>query len=81
MPIHDPRTGRTDRVDALWRAQRVVLEMDGRVKYAGEELWREKRRQERLARLGYVVIRILWSDVVRDWPATLVRIRTALGRD
>ena len=81
VPIHDPRTGRTDRVDALWRAQRVVLEMDGRVKYAGEELWREKRRQERLARLGYVVIRILWSDVVSDWPATLVRIRTALARD
>jgi hypothetical protein len=79
VPIHDPLTGRTDRVDAFWREQRVILEMDGRIKYTGQELWREKRRQERLVRLGYVVIRVLWTDVVRDWPATLVRIRAALA--
>jgi hypothetical protein len=77
--IHDPMTGRTDRVDALWREQRVILEMDGQVKYTGKELWREKRRQERLARLGYDVIRVFWDDVVHDWPATLVRIRAALA--
>jgi very-short-patch-repair endonuclease len=79
VPIHDPATGRTDRVDALWRAQRVILEMDGKVKYTGQELRREKRRQERLARLGYAVVRVLWADVVHNWPATLVRIRAALA--
>jgi uncharacterized protein DUF559 len=79
VPIHDPATGRTDRVDALWREQRVILEMDGKVKYTGQELWREKRRQERLSRLGYAVVRVLWTDVVHNWPTTLVRIRAALA--
>jgi very-short-patch-repair endonuclease len=64
----------------LWPHQRLIVEVDGRVKYTADELWREKRRQERLERLGYRVVRVMWSDVVHDWPATLRRILDALGR-
>jgi hypothetical protein len=68
------------RVDMLWRAERVVVEADGRVKYTGRELWKEKRRQERIERHGYRVVRVLWDDVT-DRPAeTAARIRAALRR-
>lgn len=78
--IYEPMSGCTYRVDMLWPEQRVILEIDGRVKYTADELWREKRRQERLERLGYRVLRVMWSDLARDWPETLRRILDALGR-
>ena len=48
------------RVDALWRNHRVIGECDGAVKYdidaAPTMLLAEKRRQERLEDLGYIVV-------------------------
>lgn len=68
------------RVDMLWPEQRVILEADGRSKYTGDELWREKLRQERLTRLGYRVIRVLWQDLEPAWlPTTIARIRAELA--
>jgi very-short-patch-repair endonuclease len=55
------------RVDFLWPEQRVILEADGRVKYAGHTMWQEKQRERALHRLGYRVIRVFWSDL-REWP-------------
>lgn len=78
--IHDPMLGCTYRVDMLWPQPRVILEIDGRVKYTADELWREKRRQERLERLGYRVLRVMWSDIAQDWPETRRRVLDALGR-
>jgi hypothetical protein len=77
--VADPELGKRYRVDFLWRAQRLILEADGRVKYSGDELWREKRREMRLARLGYRVERVVWDDIERNWPQTLDRIRWALA--
>jgi Protein of unknown function (DUF559) len=68
------------RVDVLWRAERVVVEADGRVKYTGGELWKEKRRQERIERHGYRVVRVLWDDVAKRPAETAERIRAALRR-
>jgi len=28
-------------------------------------LWKEKRREDRLRRLGYVVVRLTWADLER----------------
>jgi very-short-patch-repair endonuclease len=72
------------RVDMIWPEQRVIIEVDGRVKYAGaaaegDALWAEKLRQEYLSRLGYTVLRVMWSDIDASWPATLARIQRALG--
>lgn len=83
VEVFDPALGRTYRVDGLWRrrdGRPVALEVDGRSKYSNENaLWAEKRRQERLERLGYVVIRVLWSDIEYDWDDTYARILAALG--
>jgi very-short-patch-repair endonuclease len=67
------------RVDLLYRAERVVIEADGALKYAGSALWKEKRRQERLERAGYRVVRVLWSDVLNDRAGTVARVGAALG--
>lgn len=61
--IVDPADGWSARVDMLWPEQRVVVEADGRLKYTDDKLWREKRRQHRLERLGYRVVRAIWADV------------------
>jgi very-short-patch-repair endonuclease len=78
-PELQARVGRY-RVDFLWRAERVIVEADGRVKYDRDELWREKVRQESLERLGFRVVRVLWDDITLRPAETIQRIRRALGR-
>lgn len=54
------------RVDFLFEAQRVVVEFDGRLKYERpDDLWDEKQREDRIRRLGYVVVRVTWADLAR----------------
>ena len=65
------------RVDLLLAEQRLIIEADGREKYVADELWREKKRETRLRAAGYRVERVLWSDVVDDWPRTRLRLRAA----
>jgi very-short-patch-repair endonuclease len=62
------------RVDLLLAEHRLIIEADGRVKYTGDELWAEKRRETRLRALGYRVERLLWEDVVQRWPETRRRL-------
>lgn len=51
-------------VDFLWRAQRVVGEADGLLKYTGlQDLQAEKLREEGMRRAGFDVVRNLWDDV------------------
>ncbi|MEO8888817.1 MAG: type IV toxin-antitoxin system AbiEi family antitoxin domain-containing protein [Jatrophihabitantaceae bacterium] len=71
--------GRRFRVDLAWRRRRAVVEADGRLKYTGDRLWQEKRRQELIERAGYRVVRVTWNDVVNDSAATVARVRFALG--
>lgn len=62
--------GRVYRPDFLWEKERVILEVDGGVKYSGvygdpgQVIQQEKRRQRDLEKLGYRVIRVLWEDVM-----------------
>ena len=68
------------RVDFLVEGTNVVVEFDGKVKYAAgdpEVLWAEKRREDRLRRLGYVVVRITWGDLERP-GAVVAKVRRAL---
>lgn len=76
--------GQWYRVDMIWPEQRLIVEADGRLKYTGESeegdpLWQEKVREEYLGRVGYTVVRVLWSDVVRFWPRTRDRIMRGLS--
>lgn len=70
------------RVDFLVEGTNIIVEFDGKVKYAAgdpEVVWKEKRREDRLRRLGYVVIRVVWSDL--EQPAQLLaRIRAEIAR-
>ncbi len=79
VEIIDPADGWRCRVDMLWRAARVVLEADGKLKYTDRALWREKLRQERLERLGYRVVRALWNDVTAQPDELAQRVRHYLG--
>lgn len=72
--------GRGYRADFRIVGTRVLVEFDGRQKYAqAQDLWDEKRREDRIRSLGWEVVRLTWADL-RD-PATVRRrIERALAR-
>ena len=68
------------RVDFVVEGTKVIVEFDGRTKYAAGDpgvLWAEKRREDRLRRLGYVVVRITWADLEHPGRAA-AKVRQAL---
>ena len=73
--------GRRYRVDMFWPKARVIVEVDGLLKYRdrADALVAEKRRQENLERAGHRVIRVLWDDVVNHPAETARRVATALA--
>ncbi|ORC16084.1 hypothetical protein A7979_05630 [Rothia nasimurium] len=60
------------RPDFLWEEFRVIVEVDGNVKYDGSHgnpvqvIRREKQRQRDLEQLGYRVLRVTWDDIMRS---------------
>jgi predicted transcriptional regulator of viral defense system len=61
--------------DFAWPRLRILVEFDGRAKYEDprfnggdpvQKLWDERRREARLRKLGWIVIRVEWSDVVNS---------------
>lgn len=66
VPVHDEDGHLVARVDFLVGG-RVVVEFDGLVTYGGaagaEALVAEKRREDALRALGYVVVRLTWADL------------------
>jgi len=62
------------RVDFLWRAARLIVEVDGLGKYAEPgALQAEKSRQNRLIAAGYTVLRFTWADI-HQRPDAVVRM-------
>lgn len=67
------------RVDFVVEGTRVVVEFDGKVKYGdggADALMAEKRREDRLRRLGYAVVRVTWADLYH-LPRVITWIRQA----
>ena len=74
-------------VDYFWPEARIAGEFDGKSKYLrpsygaemtpGEIVWREKKREDRLRRLGYVVVRIIWADLEKP-GAVAAKVRSAI---
>lgn len=55
------------RADCTWDGTRLVGEADGRFKYlAPDDLYREKRREDRIRATGRYVIRWGWTDLQTD---------------
>ena len=80
VEVRDDLGDLVGRVDFLV-GERVVVEFDGAVKYEGPEgrsaLIAEKRREDALRSLGFVVVRVTWADLAE--PArVMARIRRAV---
>jgi hypothetical protein len=78
--IEDRRGVLVARVDFLFREQRTVVESDGRVKYVEDELWREKKREDRLRDLGFEVVRATWADLADGGADLVLRVLRAFER-
>lgn len=66
------------RVDFLWRQARLIAEADGRLKYANpDDLYAEKRHEDRLRAEGDDMIRFGWWDLDDE---LLPRFETQLTR-
>ena len=69
------------RVDHLWEQYAVIGEADGMLKYDGKDaLKEEKRRQETLEQLGFVIVRYDWDDAYRKQWQLAARFRAAFER-
>ena len=72
VELHDEQ-GLIGRTDFLFAEARVVGEFDGRLKYlTPADLYHEKRREDRIRRLNYGVLRF-------DWTVARFRPRELLG--
>ncbi|MBP6994801.1 MAG: type IV toxin-antitoxin system AbiEi family antitoxin domain-containing protein [Phycicoccus sp.] len=66
--VRDPKGDFVARVDFLIEGTNIVIEVDGKVKYASgdpEVLWAEKKREDDIRRAGCVVVRVTWADLER----------------
>lgn len=73
--------GRFYEVDCLWRAQRLIVELDGRFVHG---TWRTSERDREKDRLliadGWRVVRITWRQLRDDSPAVVADLRRLLRR-
>lgn len=65
------------RVDFCFRAQRLVVEVDGARWHPDEG--RDRRTDNALAELGWRVLRFRWAEVVYEHPAVVEQVRRALS--
>lgn len=81
VEIRDATGHLVGRVDFLVRGTNVIVELDGRMKYDSGDpavLWAEKKREDALRRLGYVVVRLTWADLEKPGAAA-AKVRSALA--
>jgi hypothetical protein len=68
------------KVDCVWRAQRVVVELDSRVAHAQPaKVEADRHRDLTLRRAGYTVRRYTWHQVTAEPEAVLADLRAALA--
>ncbi len=68
------------RVDFLWRAQQVIAEADGLVKYNDrKDLLAERERDHQLREAGYTVVHFTWQELFQTPEVVITRIRRALA--
>ena len=69
-------------VDFLWRAQRLVVEVDGFEFHSDRETFESDRvRDAELQAMAFRVLRVTWRAIVHEPEAVIARIAAALARD
>jgi len=69
------------RVDFVYRAERLVVETDGREHHSQRlDVEADARRDARLTAAGWTILRFGWDDVVGSPVRTVERLRAALAR-
>jgi very-short-patch-repair endonuclease len=67
-------------VDALWRQERLIVELDGHATHdRPAAIEQDRRRELALRSRGYAVIRYTWAQITRDPDAVLSDLQTALA--
>ena len=67
--------------DMVWESLGVIGEADGLGKYhSREDLIAEKRREDRLRALGWIVVRWTWDEIFRNPRAVAERIHRAAAQ-
>lgn len=68
------------RVDFCWLQQRLIVEADGRRWHDPEDARdRDRRRTNAYGRLGWVVLRFTWAEVVHSPDEVVATVREALA--
>jgi very-short-patch-repair endonuclease len=69
------------RVDALWRRWRLVVEIDGYLAHGRRQAFeRDRERDARLVRAGYIVLRFTWRQLTHRPAAVAVTVARTLAR-
>jgi very-short-patch-repair endonuclease len=67
--------------DCVWRAQRLIVELDGRVVHATTQAFERDRARDRgLQVAGWRVVRVTWRHLHDDPAALAADLRGLLGR-
>ena len=67
-------------VDALWPAERLVVEVDGFAFHGGREAFeRDRRKDAELLGAGYRVLRVTWRQIAHAPEAVVARLALALS--
>jgi very-short-patch-repair endonuclease len=78
VPRTNVRVGRHE-VDALWAAQRLVVEVDGYAFHSSRAAFeRDRLRDAELQALGYRVMRVTWRQLTREREALAARLAVAI---
>jgi hypothetical protein len=79
VTIHGERAQFAARVDFLWRAQKVIAEADGLVKYNDrKDLLDERERDHQLREAGYIAVHFTWRELFQAPDEVITRLRNAL---
>jgi very-short-patch-repair endonuclease len=76
QPIHDAAGALIGIGDLVFRAERVVIELDGRAFHTNSDRFeRDRYRQNRLTEAGWTVLRFTWRDLTRRPEYVIATVR------
>lgn len=68
------------RVDALWREERLIVELDGAAAHGTRSaVTRDRERELALRRLGFRVVRYAWRQITQRPADVIADLRQQLG--